>query len=91
MLEGKRKLGYSSGHFFARKLSVIVFVIFWFWGQDGHFTASAKGGLCMRHGRLCAGGKNLQNGSPLDLMIAGFSCKSNSMQLLGQLERYHGH
>lgn len=55
--------------------------------QDGHCSAEADGGLCFLHGRTCPGGADALGSSDarLDLFIAGFSCKSNSLQPLGEL------
>ena len=55
--------------------------------QDGHCSAEADGGLCFLHGRTCPGGADAMGSSDarLDLFIAGFSCKSNSLQPLGEL------
>ena len=51
--------------------------------QDGQFSVSGSGGLCLQHGKTCPGGAGLSAGG-LDLMVIGFSCKSNSAQPLGR-------
>lgn len=46
--------------------------------QDGHSSISEAGGLCYAHGKICSLPRQ-----PIDMMVAGFSCKSNSLQCLG--------
>ena len=46
--------------------------------QDGHDTINESGGRCYVHGKVCSLPR-----MQLDLLVAGFSCKSNSLQCLG--------